>query len=182
MDKLRQTIFRFIKEWSLIPGRPCSYCLFRRCRFGGAFTFHGFESRKNGDRSCCNPCRSYVTGRRVCGRWYICARTMCKHMEFRFLVEVFRFRKLLRKTAVMCRRSVVKEDMHFSRKSCKNKAMMFLATAHHAEDQLETVLMQVTKGSQPSGMPVKREVDGGITHSTFPSGYESGPLFVCCRK
>ena len=26
-----------------------------------------------------------------------------------------------------------------------------LATAHHAEDQLETVLMQVTKGSQPFG-------------------------------
>ncbi|WP_318617507.1 tRNA lysidine(34) synthetase TilS [Sporosarcina sp. YIM B06819] len=37
-----------------------------------------------------------------------------------------------------------------------------LVTAHHAEDQLETVLMQVAKGSQPSGIPVKREVDGGV--------------------
>lgn len=36
-----------------------------------------------------------------------------------------------------------------------------LATAHHAEDQLETVLMQVTKGSHPLGIPVKREIDGG---------------------
>ncbi len=32
-----------------------------------------------------------------------------------------------------------------------------LATAHHAEDQLETVLMQLTKGSAPLGIPVKRD-------------------------
>lgn len=36
-----------------------------------------------------------------------------------------------------------------------------LATAHHAEDQLETVLMQVTKGVTPLGFPVKRPIDGG---------------------
>ena len=42
-----------------------------------------------------------------------------------------------------------------------------LATAHHAEDQFETVLMQVTKGSQPSGMPVKREVEGGFLIRPF---------------
>ena len=32
-----------------------------------------------------------------------------------------------------------------------------LATAHHAEDQLETVLMQLSKGSVPLGIPVKRD-------------------------
>lgn len=36
-----------------------------------------------------------------------------------------------------------------------------LAVAHHAEDQLETVLMQVTKGVKPIGMPIHREMDGG---------------------
>lgn len=36
-----------------------------------------------------------------------------------------------------------------------------LATAHHAEDQLETVLMQVTKGVTPSGIPIKRNLAGG---------------------
>ncbi|CAM3256219.1 tRNA lysidine(34) synthetase TilS [Filibacter tadaridae] len=36
-----------------------------------------------------------------------------------------------------------------------------LATAHHAEDQLETMMMQLTKGTRPSGMPVKRNMDGG---------------------
>ncbi|WP_203248983.1 tRNA lysidine(34) synthetase TilS [Sporosarcina beigongshangi] len=44
-----------------------------------------------------------------------------------------------------------------------------LVTAHHAEDQLETVLMQVAKGRQPSGMPVKRDVDGGIVIRPFLS-------------
>ena len=39
--------------------------------------------------------------------------------------------------------------------------------AHHAEDQLETVLMQVAKGRRPIGMPVKREMDGGILIRPF---------------
>ncbi len=42
-----------------------------------------------------------------------------------------------------------------------------LVTAHHAEDQLETVLMQVAKGSLPSGMPVKRDIDGGLLIRPF---------------
>ncbi len=44
-----------------------------------------------------------------------------------------------------------------------------LATAHHAEDQLETVLMQVTKGNTPSGIPIKREIDGGMLIRPFLS-------------
>ena len=36
-----------------------------------------------------------------------------------------------------------------------------IATAHHAEDQLETVLMQLSKGSVPLGIPVKRAMDSG---------------------
>ena len=44
-----------------------------------------------------------------------------------------------------------------------------LATAHHAEDQLETVLMQVTKGSTPSGIPIQREIDGGMLIRPFLS-------------
>lgn len=43
----------------------------------------------------------------------------------------------------------------------RERAYNKLATAHHAEDQLETVLMQVAKGKRPIGMPVKRKMDGG---------------------
>ncbi|WP_172794017.1 tRNA lysidine(34) synthetase TilS [Sporosarcina sp. HYO08] len=42
-----------------------------------------------------------------------------------------------------------------------------LVTGHHAEDQLETVLMQVTKGRMPIGMPIKRMVDGGLLIRPF---------------
>lgn len=42
-----------------------------------------------------------------------------------------------------------------------------LATAHHGEDQLESVLMQVTKGVTPLGMPIKREIEGGILIRPF---------------
>ena len=47
------------------------------------------------------------------------------------------------------------------------KSITILATAHHAEDQLETVLMQVTKGLVPSGMPIKREVGEGMLIRPF---------------
>jgi tRNA(Ile)-lysidine synthetase-like protein len=42
-----------------------------------------------------------------------------------------------------------------------------LATAHHAEDQLETVLMQLSKGSVPLGISMKREMDGGTVIRPF---------------
>ncbi len=42
-----------------------------------------------------------------------------------------------------------------------------LATAHHAEDQLETVMMQITKGIIPSGMPIKREIGEGLLIRPF---------------
>lgn len=42
-----------------------------------------------------------------------------------------------------------------------------LATAHHAEDQLETVLMQISKGSVPLGIPVNRAIDGGTVIRPF---------------
>ncbi|WP_438314121.1 tRNA lysidine(34) synthetase TilS [Sporosarcina sp. FA9] len=42
-----------------------------------------------------------------------------------------------------------------------------LATAHHGEDQLETVLMQVTKGNIPKGMPMKRKINGGVLIRPF---------------
>lgn len=37
-----------------------------------------------------------------------------------------------------------------------------LATAHHAEDQLETVLMDITKGRIPVGIPISRILESGL--------------------
>ncbi|ARK24974.1 tRNA lysidine(34) synthetase TilS [Sporosarcina sp. P37] len=36
-----------------------------------------------------------------------------------------------------------------------------LATAHHADDQLETVLIQLSKGQSVNGMPIRREFHSG---------------------
>lgn len=36
-----------------------------------------------------------------------------------------------------------------------------LAVGHHAEDQLETILMQIAKGQRPNGMPVTRSLGKG---------------------
>ncbi|BAQ09512.1 tRNA(ile)-lysidine synthase [Bacillus sp. OxB-1] len=44
-----------------------------------------------------------------------------------------------------------------------------LVTAHHADDQLETMLMQMTKGNPPLGMPAEREmVIGRLIRPFFP--------------
>ncbi|MFS0690805.1 tRNA lysidine(34) synthetase TilS [Sporosarcina sp. 179-K 8C2 HS] len=42
-----------------------------------------------------------------------------------------------------------------------------LATAHHAEDQLETVLMQLSRGSVPLGIPASRTIDAGTVIRPF---------------
>lgn len=44
-----------------------------------------------------------------------------------------------------------------------------LATGHHGEDQLETVLMQITKGVSPFGMPLSRELSEGKVIRPFLS-------------
>ncbi len=51
----------------------------------------------------------------------------------------------------------IMKDYHYER----------LATAHHAEDQLETVLMQVTKGNHALGMPTKRAIGEGLLIRPF---------------
>lgn len=44
-----------------------------------------------------------------------------------------------------------------------------LVTAHHADDQLETMLMQIIKGNPPLGMPVKRPIGTGqLSRPLFP--------------
>lgn len=52
-----------------------------------------------------------------------------------------------------------------------------LATAHHAEDQLETVLMQLAKGSIPLGIPVSRKVEGGSIIRPFLPAMKEELLF-----
>ncbi|PID14053.1 tRNA lysidine(34) synthetase TilS [Sporosarcina sp. P34] len=43
----------------------------------------------------------------------------------------------------------------------KSEGYTVLATAHHADDQLETVLIQLSKGQSLNGMPIQRAIDIG---------------------
>ncbi|MGG0644376.1 tRNA lysidine(34) synthetase TilS [Sporosarcina gallistercoris] len=46
-------------------------------------------------------------------------------------------------------------------KTMQGEGFTVLAVAHHAEDQLETILMQLAKGQRPQGMPVSRKFSEG---------------------
>ena len=67
----------------------------------------------------------------------------------------------------MCKLSAGMEDMHFSTEIMQKQGYNVLGNGTSCRRSVETVLMQVTKGSQPSGMPVKREVDGGFLIRPF---------------
>src|SRR5699024_7968318 len=43
----------------------------------------------------------------------------------------------------------------------KSEQFTVLATAHHADDQLETVLIQLSKGQSLNGMPIQRAFHSG---------------------
>lgn len=51
-----------------------------------------------------------------------------------------------------------KERYNFFEQVMGKKHYEVLATAHHGEDQLETILMQVTRGASPLGMPIHRDI------------------------
>lgn len=51
----------------------------------------------------------------------------------------------------------------------QNEGFTVLAVAHHAEDQLETILMQLAKGKRPQGMPVSRSFGEGLLIRPFLS-------------
>lgn len=56
-----------------------------------------------------------------------------------------------------------------------------LITGHHAEDQLETVLMQLTKGMSPLGMPIQRKVKNGkLVRPFLPMNKEN--LYAYAKK
>ncbi|PIC63687.1 tRNA lysidine(34) synthetase TilS [Sporosarcina sp. P13] len=53
------------------------------------------------------------------------------------------------------------------KKIMQNHEFSILATGHHAEDQLETVLIQLSKGYSLNGMPLQRTIDQGSVVRPF---------------
>lgn len=53
------------------------------------------------------------------------------------------------------------ERYNFFEQVMEKEHYKVLATAHHGEDQLETMLMQITRGASPLGMPIHRDIAKG---------------------
>lgn len=117
MDKFKQTIFRFIKEWSLIaPGDR----ILIACSGGvdSVALLHFMAS--NQDSMEIEVAAIHVDhnlrGEESAADGTFVAR-LCEVYGVPFLVEVSRFRLLLRKTVAMCKLSAEMDGMHFSRRS-----------------------------------------------------------------
>ncbi|WP_342507756.1 tRNA lysidine(34) synthetase TilS [Sporosarcina sp. FSL K6-2383] len=162
MDTFKQSIFRFIKEWSLIvPGNrvlvACSggvdsvallhFMATYRDRMGIEVAAIHVDHMLRGEESAADG---------------LFVEELCKGLGISFFGGHVPVPELLEQEGgnvqAVCR------DGRYAlfAEVMQQQGYTVLVTAHHAEDQLETVLMQVAKGGQPSGMPVKRDVDGGI--------------------
>ncbi|WP_188006861.1 tRNA(Ile)-lysidine synthase [Sporosarcina sp. ANT_H38] len=167
MDKFKQTIFQFIKEWSLIASGnrvliACSggvdsvallhFMATNRDRMGIEVAAIHVDHMLRGKESAADG--TFVAG-------------LCKVHGIPFFGGSVQVPDIIEKQGGNVQ-AVCREGRYaFFENIMKTHGYDVLATAHHAEDQLETVLMQVTKGSRPSGMPVKREVEGGILIRPF---------------
>ncbi len=162
MDTFRQSIFRFIKEWSLIaPGDrvlvACSggvdsvallhFMASHRDRMAIEVAAIHVDHMLRGAESAADG--TFVEG-------------LCTAYGIPFFGGSVPVQELIEQGGgniqAVCR------DGRYAlfTEVMQQQGYNVLVTAHHAEDQLETVLMQVAKGSQPSGMPVKRDMEGGI--------------------
>lgn len=88
-------------------------------------------------------------------------KALCENLNIPFHGEKIAVPDLIEKKGGNVQ-AVCREERYKSfAKIMHENAYDSLATAHHAEDQLETVLMDVTKGSAPSGIPITRKFGNG---------------------
>ncbi len=96
-------------------------------------------------------------------------RTWCERMSIPFYSGNVPVPDLLRKTGGNVQQICREGRYTFFEEVMGEDCYETLATAHHAEDQLETVLMQITKGVSPLGMPIKRNMKSGFLIRPFLS-------------
>ena len=161
MDTLQQTIFRFVKDWLLISPNDrilvaCSggvdsvallhFMVSNQERMGIEIAATHVDHKLRGKESEADG---------------IFVKALCESYGIPFFGGSVPVPEIIERDGGNVQ-AVCREGRYaFFADIMQRHGYPVLATAHHAEDQLETVLMQVTKGSRPSGIPVKRAVDGG---------------------
>lgn len=147
MGEFERTVLRFIEENGLVKRGTVCWSLVRGDRFRCGSSFYGEPPKKVGDRSRRCPCGSYVERGGVC-------RGRCAGEQ---LMQAVRHSVLRQKCACprhSCRKGGnVQAVCRIGRYALFEEIMQkddfaCLVTAHHADDQLETMLMQMTKGSR----------------------------------
>ncbi|HJF31478.1 MAG TPA: tRNA lysidine(34) synthetase TilS [Sporosarcina psychrophila] len=167
MNKFKQTIFHFVKEWSLVaPGDrvlvACSggvdsvalldFMASNRDRMGIEVAAIHVDHKLRGEESAADGAL---------------VERLCETYKIPFFGGSVPVPEIIENEGGNVQ-AVCRDGRYaFFTKIMQKHHYHILATAHHAEDQLETVLMQVTKGNRPSGIPVKREVDGGLLIRPF---------------
>jgi tRNA(Ile)-lysidine synthetase-like protein len=167
MDKFKQTIFRFIKEWSLIvPGNRILIACSGGVDSVALLHFMASNQDKMGIEVAAIHVDHKLRGKESEADGTFVAG-LCEVHGIPFFGGSVPVPAIIEKAGGNVQ-AVCREGRYaFFEEIMKEHGYDVLATAHHAEDQLETVLMQVTKGSQPSGMPVKREIEGGLLIRPF---------------
>lgn len=97
----------------------------------------------------------------------VLVQKLCEQLEIPFFAGRVPVPELIEQRGGNVQAVCRTERYAFFSEVMKKKHFTTLVTGHHAEDQLETVLMQLTKGRMPIGMPMKRTVDGGILIRPF---------------
>ncbi|WP_153723247.1 tRNA lysidine(34) synthetase TilS [Sporosarcina cascadiensis] len=92
---------------------------------------------------------------------------LCKEFHLPFYSEKVPIPSLVKNSGgnvqMLCR----EERYKCFTKTMEQQGFSILATAHHAEDQLETLLIQLTKGRSMNGMPLQRPFHQGSVVRPF---------------
>ncbi|MCG3086650.1 tRNA lysidine(34) synthetase TilS [Sporosarcina cyprini] len=94
-------------------------------------------------------------------------KNLCEQTDIPFYGGQVPIPELIRKEGGNVQDVCRKERYGYFAKVMEEGGYTKLAVAHHAEDQLETVLMQLSKGSVPVGMRDARTVEGGMLIRPF---------------
>ncbi|NYF26430.1 tRNA lysidine(34) synthetase TilS [Sporosarcina sp. JAI121] len=167
MDSFRQVIFRFIKDWSLVaPGDRVLVACSGGVDSVALLHFMASNRKKMGIEVAAIHVDHKLRGKEsaIDGTF---VETMCEMHGLPFFGGSVPVPDIIEKDGGNVQ-AVCRDGRYaFFTDIMQEHSYSVLATAHHAEDQLETVLMQMTKGRMPSGIPVKREIDGGLLIRPF---------------
>jgi len=97
-------------------------------------------------------------------------QNICKQWNIEFVGKQINVQEKMNQYGTGLQETARKERYHFFSHVMKAKKLELLALGHHGDDQIETILMRLTRGSDwqgRAGIPVKRKFDIGYVIRPF---------------